>query len=86
MPLRRLPAQLTTEQVARLLGFEVHHIPLLVSLGFLKPLSNTPSNGMKDFATVDVLALAKDPVRLTQAIDAVWADCQDKNPVPPHRP
>jgi hypothetical protein len=39
--LRHLPARLTTEQIAAVLGFHPHHIPLLVLGKFLR-LDNAP--------------------------------------------
>ena len=55
-----LPARLTVEQAAWVLNCQVHDVPILVATRLLKPLGNPPPNGIKFFATVDLLALVKD--------------------------
>ena len=49
------PARLTVEQVAWLLGCQPHDVPVLVAAKLLKPLGNLPQNGVKFFATADLL-------------------------------
>jgi hypothetical protein len=73
--LGQLPARLTAEQAAWVLNCQPHDIPSLVSARLLKPLGNPPANGIKFFATVDVLELTKDRnwlVRVTTAINQHW--------------
>jgi len=52
--LRRLPARLTADQTARVIGFQSHDIPLLVRNGMLKPLGAVGKNSVKYFASSDV--------------------------------
>jgi hypothetical protein len=54
------PARLTAEQAAWVLGCQPHDMPILVSNRLLKPLGNPPPNGIKFFATADLLDLTKD--------------------------
>src|SRR5690242_12830171 len=51
---RRLPARLTAEQAAILLGFAAHEIPMLVTAKLLKPLGKPSQSAVKYFATVDI--------------------------------
>jgi hypothetical protein len=57
---RRLPARLTAEQVAEVLGFKAHDIPLLVRAGLMKPLGGGPRNSVKYFHADEVEGLARD--------------------------
>lgn len=71
----QLPARLCAEQVAWVLGCQPHDVPILVSIRLLKPLGNPPPNGIKFFATVDVLELRNDRswlIRMTNAINQHW--------------
>lgn len=75
----QLPARLTVEQAAWVLNCQPHDVPVLVATKLLKPLGNPPPNGIKFFATADVLESLKDRswlVRLTNAINQHW---QNKN-------
>jgi hypothetical protein len=71
----QLPARLMVEQVAWLLNCQAHDVPILVSARLLKPLGNPPPNGVKFFATVDVLEVSKDKAwlnRATLAVNSYW--------------
>jgi hypothetical protein len=73
--LGQLPARLTAEQAAWVVNCQPHDIPALVSTRLLKPLGNPPPNGIKYFATADLLELLKDRnwlVRVTSAINHHW--------------
>lgn len=73
--LGRLPLRLTVEQTAWALNCQVHDIPVLVMARLLKPLGNPPPNGIKFFATSDILELAKDRnhlAKITSAINQRW--------------
>ena len=74
-PLGRIDA----EQAAKILGFEGHDIPVLVSHHLLIPLGNVALNARKYFAAVDVMALAQDPVWLGKATQVVYQHWQRKN-------
>ena len=58
--LGQLPARLTAEQAAWVLNCQPHDIPVLVAAKLLKPLGNPPANGIKFFATADLLEAVKD--------------------------
>lgn len=73
--LGQLPARLTAEQAAWLLNCGLHDLPILVANRLLKPLGNPPPNGIKFFATSDVLELSKERnwlVKVTTAINQHW--------------
>ena len=73
--LGRLPARLTAEQVAWVLNCQPHDVPILVSSRLLKPLGNPPPNGIKFFASSELLELVKDRawlVKVTTAINQHW--------------
>ncbi len=69
--LRRLPARLTSEQIAIVLGFQVHDIPALVKAGLLKPLGGGLRNSVKYFAAIDVDQKSNDAKWLDRATKAV---------------
>jgi hypothetical protein len=71
----QLPARLTVEQAGWVLGCQSHDVPILVSTRLLKPLGNPPPNGIKFFATADVLELAKDRswlAKITNTVNQHW--------------
>ena len=73
--LGQLPVRLTAEQAGWVLNCQPHDIPALVSSRLLKPLGNPPPNGIKFFATADLLELVKDRnwlVRVTSTINQHW--------------
>jgi hypothetical protein len=75
MLLGQLPARLTAEQAAWILNCQVHDVPALVAARLLKPLGNPPANGIKYFATADVLEQIKDRnwlVRVSATICQHW--------------
>jgi hypothetical protein len=73
------PARLTVEQVAWMLGCQPHDVPILVQAKLLKPLGNPPANGIKFFATSDVLELAKDRSWLVKVTNTVCQHWHKKN-------
>jgi hypothetical protein len=73
--LGQLPARLTAEQAAWVLNCQAHDIPILVSSRLLKPLGNPPPNGIRFFATADLLELTRDRawlVKVTSAVSQHW--------------
>jgi len=69
------PARLTVEQAAWVLNCQPHDVPVLVSSRLLKPLGNPPANGIKFFATADVLELVKDRswlAKMTNTVNQHW--------------
>jgi hypothetical protein len=73
--LGQLPARLTAEQTGWVLNCQPHDVPVLVSSRLLKPLGNPPANGIKFFATADILELVKDRswlAKMTNTISQHW--------------
>jgi hypothetical protein len=69
------PARLTVEQAAWMIGCQAHDMPILVSSRLLKPLGNPAQNGIKFFATADVLELIKDRswlAKMTSTVNQHW--------------
>ena len=54
-----------------MLGCQPHDIPILVLARLLRPLGNPPPNGIKFFATTDVLDLLKDRAWLTKVTNTI---------------
>ena len=73
------PARLTVEQAAWVLGCQPHDVPILVAARLLKPLGNPPPNGIKFFATLEVLELGKDRSWLAKITNTVSQHWQKKN-------
>ncbi|HWZ93924.1 MAG TPA: hypothetical protein VNW30_01915 [Opitutaceae bacterium] len=69
------PARLCVEQVAWVLGCQLHDVPDLISSGLLKPLGNPQPNAIKFFSTEEVLELIKDRswlAKVTNEISRHW--------------
>ena len=75
----RLPARLTAEQAAWLLGCQGHDVPILVAARLLKPLGNPAPNGIKFFAATDVVELASDRSSLAKVTNIVNQHWHKKN-------
>jgi hypothetical protein len=73
------PARLTVEQAAWVLGCQPHDVPILVASRLLKPLGSPAPNGIKFFATADVLELGKDRSWLAKMTNTVNQHWQKKN-------
>jgi hypothetical protein len=84
--LGQLPARLTVEEVAWVLNCQPHDVPVLVASRLLKPLGNPPPNGIKYFATADLLELMKDRPWLARMTNAMCQHWQRKNASKKHRP
>jgi hypothetical protein len=74
-----LPARLDAEQAAKVLGFNDHDIPILVSRSLLEPLGRPADNARKYFALVKILECAEDPAWLGRATRTLYQHWQDKN-------
>ena len=73
--LGQLPARLTAEQAAWVLNCQTHDVPILVAARLLKPLGNPRANGIKFFATAELLEMAEDKawlVKVTNAVNQHW--------------
>src|ERR1035437_9095221 len=77
--LGQLPARLTAEQAAWVLNCQPHDVPALVAAKLLKPLGNPPANGIKFFATADLLELVKDRNWLGRVSATIYQHWQHKN-------
>ena len=77
--LGQLPARLTAEQAAWVLNCQVHDIPALITARLIKPLGNPPANGIKYFATVDLLEKVKDRNWLVRVSATICQHWQKKN-------
>jgi len=77
--LGQLPARLTAEQAAWVLNCQPHDIPALVAARLLKPLGNPPANGIKFFATADLLEVIKDRNWLVRMSATIYQHWQRKN-------
>ena len=78
---RRLPARLTSEQTAVLLGFQPHDIQALIRAKLLKPLGAPAHNAPKHFAACEIEARAADPDWLNKATKAVSKHWSEKNSI-----
>jgi hypothetical protein len=79
MLLGQLPARLTVEQAAWVLNCQPHDIPALMAAKLIKPLGNPPVNGIKFFATVDLLEATKDSHWLARMSTTIYQHWQRKN-------
>ncbi len=77
--LGQLPFRLTTEQAAWVINCQVHDIPTLVAARLLKPLGNPPANGIKYFATADLLEQVKDRNWLGRVSATIYQHWHKKN-------
>ena len=72
---RNLPARLDVTETAKLLGFAVHDMQVLMSVGKLTPLGDPAPNAPKWFSAVEVIRLAGDQDWLhkaTKEISKYW--------------
>ena len=77
--LGQLPARLTAEQAAWVINCQPHDIPALVAAKLIKPLGNPPANGIKFFATADVLESCKDRNWLVRVSATIYQHWHKKN-------
>jgi hypothetical protein len=71
----QLPARLTAEQTAWVLGCQLHDMPILIASRLLKPLGNPAQNSIKFFAASEVLELSRERswlAKMTAAINGHW--------------
>jgi len=76
---RRLPGRLDSNQAASVLGFAAHDLSELVRRRLLKPVGRPEKNAVKYFAAADIEALAKDPVWISDATNAIYKHWKEKN-------
>lgn len=75
----QLPARLNVEQVSWVLNCQAHDVPILVAAKLLKPLGNPPQNGVKFFATSEVLEFTKDGKWLSRITVAIYQHWHNRN-------
>ena len=75
----RLPGRLNTSEVAVLLGFQEHDMPVLIAAKLLTPLGKPAPNAPKYFAAVDILNAAQDRDWLSQATRTLSRYWSEKN-------
>jgi len=76
---RRLPARLTIEQVALLLGFQVYEILILVRQGKIKCVNFQSRNSRKFFHGQYILKLAEDGDFVEKASKSVAKSVRENN-------
>ena len=64
---RNLPARLDVAETAKLLGFAVHDMQILMAVGKLTPLGDPAPNAPKWFSAVEIIRLAGDQDWLSKA-------------------
>jgi hypothetical protein len=77
--LGQLPARLTAEQAAWVINCQPSDVPILVAARLLKPLGNPAANGIKFFATAELLELVQNRAWLVKATNAVNQHWQKNN-------
>ena len=77
--LRHLPARLTAEQAAGILGIAPHEITMLMGRGLLKPLGHPPPNGQKFFLSALLQDSRRDEKWWGKACDAIVEHWRYKN-------
>jgi hypothetical protein len=70
---------LNTSEVAVLLGFQEHDVPVLIAAKLLTPLGKPAPNAPKYFAAVDILSAAQDRDWLSQATRLLSRYWSEKN-------
>lgn len=79
LKLETIPARLTIEQAAWLLGFAAHEMTILMAKGLLKPLGHPAQNGQKFFLAATIEDLRRDEKWFSKASDAVLDYWRNKN-------
>jgi hypothetical protein len=82
LELPRLPARLTLDQTAILLGFNAGDITILMAAKLIKPLGHPPQNGPKYFALCEIDLLRADAGFLAKASDALVRHWRRRNAPP----
>jgi len=76
---KMLPARLTPEKVAEILGFSPQEISVLMGVGLLKPLGKPAPNAHKYFCASEILELSYNREWLDKATRVISKHWQDKN-------
>ena len=76
---RRLPARLSAEQTAALLGFSNHDIPVLAANKLLRPLGKPTPNSPKYFAAAEIEVICQNTEWLAKATKTMVEHWATKN-------
>jgi hypothetical protein len=76
---KMLPARLTQEKVAEILGFSPYEISVLMGIGLLKPLGKPAPNAHKYFCASEILELSYNREWLDKVTRLISKHWQDKN-------
>jgi len=79
MVLKQLPVRLTAEQAGWVLNCRPHDVHVLASAGLIKPLGRPPLNGIKFFATEDLLERMTDRSWMVRVTNTIYQHWHDKN-------
>lgn len=77
-----LPARLDVTETAKLLGFAVHDMQILMAVGKLTPLGDPAPNAPKWFAAVEMIRLAADQDWLhkaTKEVSKYWRHKRERS-------
>lgn len=77
----RLPARISVEQTAELLGFQDHDIPVLIRKRLLNPLGKPAPNAPKWFSSLNILKLVENEEWLSKATKVISENWKRKNDV-----
>jgi hypothetical protein len=77
--LRRLPARLTAEQAAPLLGVMPYDLPVLVKAKLIKPLGGPRQQAVKYYSAVEIEQLSRDVAGLNRITKALYARSDKQN-------
>ncbi len=73
------PACVGVEEAARVFGWPLYFVPVLLRSGHLTPLGKPMQNARKWFATCELERLSRDPAWLDRAIRIVERHVQEAN-------
>lgn len=76
---KALPARLTPEKVAEILGFSPYEVTVLMKAGLLKPLGKPAPNAHKYFCASEILGLSYNREWLDKATRVISKHWHDKN-------
>lgn len=76
---RRLPARITIDQVASLLGFQVYEVLILIRQGKIKSINHDSPNSRKYFHGQYILRLSEDYDFIEKASKLVAKEVRENN-------
>jgi hypothetical protein len=79
LTLRRLPGRIDVDQVALLLGFQPHDVPILIRHKLIVPLGNPAPCAPKWFSSAEIQLLSQDTSFLSKATRIISQHWKRKN-------